>query len=102
MCSLYRRLLRAHRQLPNEMRLMGDQYIKSEFRLTRTAENPLHVMAFLSQWKSYLDEVETGLAQEGDKWRGRKLDTEALNSLSSEQVGQLYVLMHSTDDVWKS
>lgn len=42
---LYRRLLRAHRKhLPREMRLLGDEYIKSEFRAHRDVENPAHIV----------------------------------------------------------
>ncbi len=44
---LYRRLLRAHRKfLPREMRLLGDEYIKSEFRAHREVENPVHIVSF--------------------------------------------------------
>lgn len=43
---LYRRLLRAHRKfLPAEMRLLGDEYIKSEFRAHRNVENPAHLVS---------------------------------------------------------
>jgi hypothetical protein len=46
---LYRRLFRTHRKfLPREMRLLGDEYIKSEFRKHRNAENPLHIVRALS------------------------------------------------------
>ncbi len=42
---LYRRLLRAHRKhLPREMRLLGDEYVKSEFRAHRDVENPVHIV----------------------------------------------------------
>ena len=41
---LYRRLLRAHRKLPGDMRVLGDEYIKSEFRAHRNVENPLHIV----------------------------------------------------------
>jgi hypothetical protein len=45
---LYRRLLRAHRKhLPSEMRLLGDEYIKSEFRAHREVENPVHLVCFV-------------------------------------------------------
>lgn len=91
------------------MRYMGDSYVKSEFRLTRTTDNPLHIIGFLSQWKIYLDEIESSLIRpDGRKqgqaveWRGKKLDTGAFEKLSTEQVGQLYELMHATKDVWKS
>ncbi|WVQ98891.1 hypothetical protein IAU59_006022 [Kwoniella sp. CBS 9459] len=105
---LYRRLLRAHRYLPAEMRFMGDSYVKSEFRLTRSTDNPLHIVAFLGQWKLYLDDIESNISRGSakeigtDKWRGRKLDSEAFEKMSKEQVGQLYELMHATRDVWKS
>jgi hypothetical protein len=42
---LYRRLLRAHRKcLPREMRLLGDEYVKSEFRAHRNVDNPVHIV----------------------------------------------------------
>jgi hypothetical protein len=42
---LYRRLLRAHRKhLPSEMRLLGDEYVKAEFRAHRNVENPAHLV----------------------------------------------------------
>lgn len=42
---LYRRLLRAHRKhLPAEMRVLGDEYIKAEFRAHRKVDNPAHLV----------------------------------------------------------
>jgi len=42
---LYRRLFRTHRKfLPKEMRLLGDEYIKSEFRAHQNIENPMHIV----------------------------------------------------------
>lgn len=42
---LYRRLLRAHRKyLPGDMRVLGDEYIKAEFRAHRKVENPAHIV----------------------------------------------------------
>lgn len=52
---LYRRLLRAHRKhLSKEMRLLGDQYIKSEFRAHRNVENPVHIVIPMSLIWSHL------------------------------------------------
>lgn len=43
---LYRRLLRAHRyHLPSEMRVLGDEYIKAEFRAHRNVDNPAHMVS---------------------------------------------------------
>lgn len=42
---LYRRLLRAHRKhLPADMRILGDEYVKAEFRAHRTVDNPAHLV----------------------------------------------------------
>ena len=41
---LYRRVLRSHRKLPRDMRLLGDEYVKSEFRAHRNVENPVHIV----------------------------------------------------------
>lgn len=49
---LYRRLLRAHRKhLPTEMRLLGDEYVKSEFRAHRNVDNPVHIVG---SWKEMM------------------------------------------------
>jgi hypothetical protein len=43
--QLYRRILRVHRKkLDPEMRVLGDGYVKSEFRAHRNVENPLHIV----------------------------------------------------------
>ena len=42
---LYRRLLRAHRnKLPQQERLLGDEYVKSEFRAHRNIDNPVQIV----------------------------------------------------------
>ncbi|KAK4170206.1 putative mitochondrial acetate non-utilizing protein 9 precursor [Cladorrhinum sp. PSN259] len=85
---LYRRLLRAHRKhLPAEMRLLGDEYVKAEFRAHRDVENPVHLIGFLTEWQLYAQKIE------GDSWLGEKLDQGKVEKLSDEQLGQLYELM---------
>ncbi|KAL2166814.1 hypothetical protein VTG60DRAFT_2131 [Thermothelomyces hinnuleus] len=85
---LYRRLLRAHRKyLPPEMRLLGDEYVKAEFRAHRNVENPGHLIGFLSEWQLYAQKIE------GDAWKGEKLDQGKIEKMSDEQLGQLYELM---------
>ncbi|KAI6155506.1 ACN9-domain-containing protein [Pisolithus tinctorius] len=94
---LYRRLLRAHRNLPREMRSLGDRYVKAEFRLHREVTNPVHVMGFLTQWKRYLDELPRDPSAKNFK----KLDSTIFEKMSPEQLSQLYELMHATRGVWK-
>ncbi|GAA5982599.1 hypothetical protein JCM10908_006714 [Rhodotorula pacifica] len=113
--QLYRRLLRVHRKvLPVEMRLMGDEYVKAEFRRTRSTDNPLHIVGFLSEWKKYLDHHEALLEQpasdesaagvaETDRKRreiGQRMDPSVLETLSADQIGQLYELFQASQDVW--
>ncbi|KAL1982343.1 hypothetical protein VTN96DRAFT_1437 [Rasamsonia emersonii] len=85
---LYRRLLRIHRKkLPPDMRLLGDEYVKSEFRAHRNVENPVHIVGFLTEWQLYAQKLE------GDSWQGEKLDKAKLDKMSDQQIGQLYELM---------
>ena len=43
---LYRRLLRIHRRkLPKEERLVGDEYVRAEFRKHKDVENPIHIVS---------------------------------------------------------
>jgi hypothetical protein len=87
---LYRRLLRAHRKhLPAEMRVLGDQYVKSEFRAHQKIDNPVHIVGFLTEWQGYTQMIE------GDNWKGEKMDKEKVAKMSDEQVAQMYELMQA-------
>ncbi|KAI0295901.1 ACN9-domain-containing protein [Multifurca ochricompacta] len=96
---LYRRILRAHRFLPIEMRSLGDDYVKAEFRRHKDVTNPGHIIGFLSQWNVYLDQIPSGA--EAQHFRGKKLDPTIFEKLSEEQLGQMYELMRATKDIWK-
>ncbi|PGH06829.1 acetate non-utilizing protein 9, mitochondrial [Polytolypa hystricis UAMH7299] len=88
--ALYRRLLRVHRKkLPQDMRFLGDEYVKSEFRAHRDVENPLHIVGFLKEWQLYAQKLE------GGSWQGEKLDKEKIDKMSDQQLGQLYELMQA-------
>ncbi|KAL4932611.1 succinate dehydrogenase assembly factor 3 [Aspergillus undulatus] len=90
---LYRRILRVHRRkLDPEMRILGDSYVKSEFRAHRSTENPLHIIGFLTEWQLYAQKLE------GDMWKGEKLDKAKLDKMSDQQLGQLYELMQTIQD----
>lgn len=94
---LYRRLLRSHRKhLPPQMRLLGDEYIKSEFRAHRDIENPVHIVSqskriskivvcctykiiqigFLTEWQMYAQKLE------GNEWIGEKMDSTKVDKMS--------------------
>ncbi|PQE03374.1 ACN9 family protein [Rutstroemia sp. NJR-2017a WRK4] len=87
---LYRRLFRAHRKyLPTEERILGDQFIKSEFRAHRNVENPVHIVGFLTEWQMYAQDLE------GGSWVGGRIDKEKIDKMSDQQLGQLYELMQA-------
>jgi len=68
------------------MRVLGDEYVRAEFRLHRDIDNPVHIVGFLTEWQLYAQ------ALEGDSWRGEKLEGK-IEKMNDEQVGQLYELM---------
>ncbi|KAI9788561.1 MAG: acetate non-utilizing protein 9 [Peltula sp. TS41687] len=87
---LYRRLLRAHRRkLPKHERVLGDEYVKGEFRRHRDVENPIHIIGFLTEWQMYAQAIE------GDSWQGTVLDRSKIDKMSDDQLTQLYELMQA-------
>ncbi|KAF2198971.1 ACN9-domain-containing protein [Delitschia confertaspora ATCC 74209] len=87
---LYRRILRTHRKkLPPQERLLGDEYVKAEFRAHQKIDNPVHIIGFLSEWQKYAQMLE------GDTWKGEKFDKQKLDKLSDQQISQLYELMQA-------
>ncbi|EKG10656.1 Complex 1 LYR protein [Macrophomina phaseolina MS6] len=85
---LYRRILRAHRrQLDPQMRQLGDEYVKAEFRAHKAVDNPIHIIGFLTEWQMYAQHLE------GDSWRDAKMDKAKIDKMSDEQIAQLYELM---------
>ncbi|XP_048730995.2 succinate dehydrogenase assembly factor 3, mitochondrial-like isoform X2 [Ostrea edulis] len=47
--TLYKAILRLHRSLPLEMRAMGDQYVKDEFRRHKQV-NAAEAHVFMQEW----------------------------------------------------
>ncbi|KAI5962959.1 uncharacterized protein KGF55_002751 [Candida pseudojiufengensis] len=89
--QLYRSILRAHvNKLPQELRYLGDQYVKKEFKDHKKIDNPLHVVGFLTEWQDYLKQID------GGKWLDGKLSKNELDKMTPEQIGQLYELMEAT------
>ena len=48
--SLYKRILVLHRFLPIDLRALGDQYVKDEFRRNKSA-SPEEVTSFIIEWE---------------------------------------------------
>ncbi|CAH2352111.1 succinate dehydrogenase assembly factor 3, mitochondrial [[Candida] railenensis] len=85
--ELYKRILRAHKILPADLRALGDMYVKAEFKAHQKIDNPLHIVGFLTQWQDYLRSID------GGDWMSGKLSKLELDKMSPEQIGQLYELM---------
>jgi hypothetical protein len=92
--KLYREILRAHiTKLPSDLRFLGDQYVKAEFKAHQRIDNPLHIVGFLTQWQDYLRELD------GGSWATGKLRKQDLEKMTNEQVHQLYELMQETKKI---
>ncbi|XP_062956214.1 succinate dehydrogenase assembly factor 3, mitochondrial [Cynocephalus volans] len=95
--TLYRRLLQLHRALPPDLKALGDQYVKDEFRRHKTVGSD-EAQRFLQEWEMYA----AVLWQQAIKNRqnstekacfGTSLSEEKLNDFRDEQIGQLQELM---------
>ncbi|CAD5224274.1 unnamed protein product [Bursaphelenchus okinawaensis] len=98
---LYKRILRLHYGLPKELRLMGDSYVKDEFRRHKTA-SPEQSLLFLKEWTLYCTSLSKQLTHKGivkGKF-GEDLDPELIDRFSDEQIQQLYELKVESEE-WK-
>ncbi|XP_031560541.1 succinate dehydrogenase assembly factor 3, mitochondrial-like [Actinia tenebrosa] len=88
--TLYCRILSLHRGLPLELRALGDQYIRDEFRRHKnvTMEQGAD---FLQEWKMYADMLQQQQKQ-GLRNLGNDLSVNEIDSFSDEQIGQLFAL----------
>lgn len=85
---LYGRVLRLHRRaLPPDLRFLGDNYVKEEFRKHRGADS-VYEGPFLSAWEQYAEMLE---ASPG-RVPARELEAHEVDSLSDAQVQQLSML----------
>jgi hypothetical protein len=103
--KLYRSILQAHkRHLPQEMRQLGDAYVKQEFKLHKDVTKPEQLTPFFTAWQDYLQQIlKTARVQEtvatGSLDAGAAMsqqtfgkDLPADMELSQEQLDQLQKL----------
>jgi len=104
---LYRAILTTHRRvLPNDLRALGDTYVKDEFRLHKSAKAEF-LPPFFEQWMKYLEsmvKLPAQRAKSGEIPVGTDMSPELLNAMSEEQKLQLSKLKeeakkwYSSDD----
>ncbi|KAG7501012.1 succinate dehydrogenase assembly factor 3, mitochondrial [Solea senegalensis] len=95
--SLYKRILVLHRFLPLDLRALGDQYVKDEFRRHKGASSE-EARSFMTEWEQYKDTLQTQVLESagerlGSIKFGANLSDVSLKDFQQEQIGQLYELM---------
>ncbi|XP_041664030.1 succinate dehydrogenase assembly factor 3, mitochondrial [Cheilinus undulatus] len=95
--SLYKRILVLHRFLPIDLRALGDQYVKDEFRRHKSA-SPEEIKSFMTEWENYKETLQSQVLESAGRGLssvkfGAELSEKSLNDFQEEQIGQLYELM---------
>ncbi|XP_076013381.1 succinate dehydrogenase assembly factor 3, mitochondrial [Genypterus blacodes] len=95
--SLYKRILVLHRFLPIDLRALGDQYVKDEFRRHRGASAE-EAQRFTSEWENYKETLQNQVLESaGDQLKsikfGANLSDGKFSDFHDEQIAQLYELM---------
>ncbi|KAH8291966.1 hypothetical protein KR054_002793 [Drosophila jambulina] len=91
---LYKTILRLHRGMPAELRALGDNYVRDEFRRHLKC-NPMEAQLFMTEWARYASTItqQLGLRGKPKGELGEELDPKAVEMLKDDQVVQLYELM---------
>ncbi|XP_048730994.2 succinate dehydrogenase assembly factor 3, mitochondrial-like isoform X1 [Ostrea edulis] len=90
--TLYKAILRLHRSLPLEMRAMGDQYVKDEFRRHKQV-NAAEAHVFMQEWTQYYLTLGKQLsARRKEQVVGTHLNEEFVQHFRDEQAEQLLEL----------
>lgn len=95
--NLYRHILKLHRLLPSEMRIIGDNYVKTEFRLHKKISDKNVQKTFYSEWAQYaenlLDQVSHDFKTNSvQKPFGTKLELKRLSEFNDDQLFNLMEL----------
>ncbi|KAG7313088.1 hypothetical protein JYU34_000170 [Plutella xylostella] len=91
---LYKLIFRVHRGLPAELRVLGDNYARDEFKRHKTC-NMAEANVFLNEWTDYAINIAKQmkpLHQAKKKTVGKDLDPRMLDYMTDEQIVQLYEL----------
>eukprot|EP01027_Heterolobosea_sp_BB2_P022571 GEZU01033264.1.p1 GENE.GEZU01033264.1~~GEZU01033264.1.p1 ORF type:complete len:166 (+),score=43.85 GEZU01033264.1:92-589(+) len=96
--SLYRRIMKLHhRKLPAIMRVLGNDYVREEWKLHKKA-TAAQAQQFIIKWEEYYDFVEKQPAQN----IGRDLHDDEASKLTTEQRVQLTKLKEEAKQLRKA
>ncbi|KAE9419434.1 hypothetical protein Angca_007561, partial [Angiostrongylus cantonensis] len=95
---LYKRILRLHCGLPPQARIMGDIYVKDEFRRHKDA-SPEHSATFINEWTDYYVTLAKQLSLKGitKGFIGKDLEPTMLDAFAEEQLQQLLSLKKESE-----
>ncbi|ESO94262.1 hypothetical protein LOTGIDRAFT_215760 [Lottia gigantea] len=94
--ALYKAILKIHRGLPLEMKALGDQYVKEEFRQHQNASSA-EADIFMQEWTKYYMTLAKQIGRRrANVTVGQNLSSELLNCFNEEQIGQLNELLQET------
>uniref|UniRef100_A0A0N4ZST5 Succinate dehydrogenase assembly factor 3 n=1 Tax=Parastrongyloides trichosuri TaxID=131310 RepID=A0A0N4ZST5_PARTI len=90
---LYKRILRLHYGLPKEMKILGDGYVKDEFRRHKDAP-PEYTLVFLKEWTEYCMSLSKQLSGKGLAKGdfGKNINPNLIDQLDEDKLYQLYEL----------
>ncbi|KAK3859235.1 hypothetical protein Pcinc_034636 [Petrolisthes cinctipes] len=91
---LYKTILKLHRGLPLELKALGDQYTKDEFRRHKEASSE-QTKTFMLEWTNYAITVAKQLGVRGAHMSttlGQRLKEQELDGFTDEQINQLFEL----------
>lgn len=95
--KLYRQILKLHRLLPSEMRILGDNYVKAEFKLHRKSREPQVLETFYLEWAKYSESLLEQVSQDFEtnsveRSLGSKLELKKLSDFNDDQLYNLMEL----------
>lgn len=107
--KLYKSIRRLHRSLPPckgrfiynlliALRIVGNNYVRDEFKRHKDAEKG-YLVNFFMEWHTYRNDLRTQIQKQTV---GKKLDKKHIEGLSDAQLGQLFSLYEATANKAKS
>ncbi|KXJ79760.1 hypothetical protein RP20_CCG028132 [Aedes albopictus] len=100
--TLYKTILRLHRGLPEGLQVLGNQYVRDEFRRHKTCATH-EASLFMNEWTDYAISLANQLGVKGKPnpidCVGNDLDVHKLGDFRDEQVAQLYELLKASKGI---
>ncbi|OMJ17427.1 Succinate dehydrogenase assembly factor 3, mitochondrial [Smittium culicis] len=102
--KLYADILRLHRSLPKEFRVIGDAYVKQEFRAHQKVSDSNLLLPFFREWRQYL----TVLQQQTSQIENQNVDTkigldlapDLIEKINDEKAEQIINLKSETATIY--